>query len=195
MGKKARSFTRKIVKQDMFGHLIHMNFDKQNSAHKTMIGGCFSIFIKAFMFFYVVINLKKLLLKENTTINNLTEVTPLDPINFNETRTFNFHVLRKQTDGPLFLNQTDYIDVYYNQVEVDWERGLKDGRYKYRRVEARQCTAQDFGNDTMYNSLKGYSLICPEINDFKLRGDQSSMQSQNVYFTIDRCHKPTGCKS
>ena len=141
MGKKGHSFTHKIVKQDMFGHLIHMNFDKQNSAHKTMIGGCFSILIKTFMLAYVVINMKKLILKENTTINNLTEVSPLDPTHINETRTFNFHVLRKQTDGPLFLNHTDFIDVYFKQVMIDWDKGMNAGRYTYTRIEARECTA------------------------------------------------------
>ena len=39
---KVRSF-------DMFGHVVNLNFDQRGVAHKTFIGGFFSIFIRIFL--------------------------------------------------------------------------------------------------------------------------------------------------
>ena len=47
--------------QDFFGHQISLNFDKKGDKHNTIIGGFFSLFIRAFICWYVVLRFFKLL--------------------------------------------------------------------------------------------------------------------------------------
>ena len=53
--------------QDMFGHVINLNFDRRGDSHKTMCGGVFSIFFKGFLTFYVYLMFTKLMFKTNDT--------------------------------------------------------------------------------------------------------------------------------
>ena len=52
---------RKIKEQDIFGHQISFNFDKQGATHKTCVGGVVSIAIKVVVLVYVLILLKRML--------------------------------------------------------------------------------------------------------------------------------------
>ena len=58
-----------IKGMDMFGHVIQLNFDKQGETHNTLIGGCFSGFLKLFFMLYFLMNIKKLVLFEDDNIN------------------------------------------------------------------------------------------------------------------------------
>ena len=51
--KKIKNFLRN---KDLFGHLITLNFNLRGNHHKTIIGGFFSIAIKAFIHIYVILN-------------------------------------------------------------------------------------------------------------------------------------------
>ncbi len=42
--KKLHKF---VKRQDMFGHIIKINFDENQNTHKTLIGGIFTIIICA----------------------------------------------------------------------------------------------------------------------------------------------------
>ena len=39
-----------IKRRDMFGHKVELNFNEKHRAHKTLIGGCLSIFINIALF-------------------------------------------------------------------------------------------------------------------------------------------------
>ena len=82
----------------MFGHTIHLNFNKQGDSHKTLIGGVFSFVIRLIMFIYVVILFKRLFLNEGD--NNFTKLDVLDleefgKIKLSDTNLTVFHVLKK----------------------------------------------------------------------------------------------------
>ena len=57
-----------FTNQDLFGHRIAFNFDKKGDVHKTVLGGLFSVLIKITMTCYVILNLKKLLLREDNKL-------------------------------------------------------------------------------------------------------------------------------
>ena len=58
-----------IRDHDMFGHVINLNFNRSGPTHNTTIGGFTSILIKLAMTVYIFLNFKKLLLKEDDSIN------------------------------------------------------------------------------------------------------------------------------
>lgn len=62
--KKKREF---LKSHDWFGHPIGFNFEGSET-HNTALGGCFSILIKILMFVYIVLNIKKLVWKEDDNI-------------------------------------------------------------------------------------------------------------------------------
>jgi len=57
---------RKIIEsQDLFGHVIHLNFNRSGISHQNLIGGITSALIKTWMFYFVYYNFKKMLLHED----------------------------------------------------------------------------------------------------------------------------------
>ena len=50
-----------IKEQDMFGHQVGLNFNKQGDHHKTKIGGFFSIFVRMGLSVYIFLMCKKLI--------------------------------------------------------------------------------------------------------------------------------------
>ena len=54
-----------FIQQDLFGHVITFNFNKQGDSHKTILGAIVSIFIKIIMTVYVIYNVKKMLLYQD----------------------------------------------------------------------------------------------------------------------------------
>ena len=75
-----KKYINRVKSTDMFGHTIHLNFNKNGDTHKTFIGGLFSILIKVALAFYVYTLFKRMFLNEAdsnyTRINvmNLEEV-------------------------------------------------------------------------------------------------------------------------
>ena len=64
-----KRFNQKLKHQDMFGHVIHLNFKSKGETYPTCIGGMFSIFIQVVMFFYVTWHLKQLIYMESNTLS------------------------------------------------------------------------------------------------------------------------------
>ena len=62
----------KIKSYDLFGHEVMLNIDKEPKAHKTLIGGCFSIIVLVVFSVYVGINIKRFLLKEGNNESTYT---------------------------------------------------------------------------------------------------------------------------
>jgi hypothetical protein len=57
---------------DMFGHTINLNFDKNGDTYKTSLGGTLSFMIRCAITLYVYIRLKKLAYNESDS--NYTEI-------------------------------------------------------------------------------------------------------------------------
>ena len=99
------------------------------------------------MFVYVLMNLKKLVFKEEnsySTQQGLLEYDKLPPIKFDETDMVIFHTLKKQSmpDDELDIESEDfrqYIDMWYSQSEDDWYKPADKGRYTRKRVESKRC--------------------------------------------------------
>ena len=47
-----------IKSEDMFGHQIRMNFNKDGESHKTLLGGIGSLMVQCFMFVYIYVRAK-----------------------------------------------------------------------------------------------------------------------------------------
>ena len=65
MSPTSKKLRKVIQSQDMFGHTILLNFNREGTSHKTMIGGMVSIFLKFFMTFYVYYNFQKMFLYQD----------------------------------------------------------------------------------------------------------------------------------
>ena len=63
--KPSKKLRKLIQGQDMFGHRINLNFNREGNSHKTIIGGLVSICLKLFMTYYVYYNFKKMLFYED----------------------------------------------------------------------------------------------------------------------------------
>ena len=96
-----KRFKDYIKGKDMFGHTICLNFNKQGDTHQTFIGGFFSLIIKLAMSTYIFINVKKLWLYEDDSLNmeiQMLDLDSLDELAYKSTKMFIFHTIRKQ-DG------------------------------------------------------------------------------------------------
>ena len=65
-----------IKSQDLFGHIIHLNFDQDGIEHQTLIGGIASFFIRVFMLIYVLLLFQKLIF--NLDDKNVTDIGIID---------------------------------------------------------------------------------------------------------------------
>ena len=78
-----KSINKKIKSHDLFGHQVTLNFNQNGDTHTTLVGGFFSIIIKAAMTVYIMINVIKLINYDGDTINttimklNLDEAGPI----------------------------------------------------------------------------------------------------------------------
>ena len=83
-------FAQKLKDQDLFGHEIKLSFNSKGSEHKTMIGGCISLLIKAFFLFYMASLIYKLVLHLDDKITTVTQsqiYSDLGTVNFGDVET------------------------------------------------------------------------------------------------------------
>ena len=76
MKKLGAWLNNKIKSEDMFGHQIVLNFNKDGDSHKTLIGGIGSLFVSSFMIMYIYIRFKIFIFNESDS--NFTENTIID---------------------------------------------------------------------------------------------------------------------
>ena len=62
MLSKASKFVRS---HDLFGHVIHLNFNNMGDSHKTVIGGIGSLFVKTIMAIFIYISFEKLIMSSD----------------------------------------------------------------------------------------------------------------------------------
>lgn len=135
-----RSSLRSWVRsQDFFGHQVSLNFDKNGGTHNTIIGGFFSIFIRAFITWYVVIRLWKMIFFQADMITYTESLQDLDArseVKFRDANFLVFAVLkhldhgRTKQDGtdsenlsPIFLDENveRLIELLFIQSKDDFD--------------------------------------------------------------------------
>ena len=93
------SFSLKSLKSyDMFGHLITLNFNLKGNRHKTLMGACFSLFIKFFIWVYIFLTFKTMFEKganSNTAFESSKPIEEFGQVYYNGTGHVTFYVLRR----------------------------------------------------------------------------------------------------
>lgn len=80
-----KKLRKRVKNNDMFGHSVVLNFNRQGETYKTSFGGCISIFIKVVLIAYVYLRFTKMIyLSDNQYGMNAM------PAEFNETGIKNF---------------------------------------------------------------------------------------------------------
>ena len=75
-----KKYINVVKDNDMFGHTINLNFNRNGDSHKTFIGGLFSMLIKVTLAFYVYTLFKRMFYNEGDSnytridVMNLTDV-------------------------------------------------------------------------------------------------------------------------
>jgi hypothetical protein len=95
---------------DLFGHAINLNFDGERGSFPTSVGGCTSLSVKTLILVYVVLLVKKMLLKESDTINSVASVrnlSEIDAIPLNKTRVLPLLYLHHYKLGPLKMDDPE----------------------------------------------------------------------------------------
>lgn len=110
-----RSIKRVVRSQDMFGHTIHMNYNRQGPTHNNVIGGVVSIVIKIALLVFAVVRITKLVTfgdDEYSSTNGLMDVDTIPNITFSEMNLVMFHAIRKQTANGAQLFLDEEVDTY-----------------------------------------------------------------------------------
>jgi len=87
-----------IEDQDIFGHVITLNFDRKGDSHKTWIGGVFSVLIKAYMCFFIFSKLSKLVGRQEanySTSGILVETKLFGVVPWKNTQISSFFVFKR----------------------------------------------------------------------------------------------------
>ena len=63
-----RNFIRKF---DLFGQPILLNFNNKGNIHTTLIGGLVSIIVQLFLYWYLIIHVKRMVLYESDSNNTV----------------------------------------------------------------------------------------------------------------------------
>ena len=118
-----------IRDQDMFGHVISLNFNKKGETHTTVIGGFFSFLIKIAFTVYCWMCVDKLV---NYGDNNLDttklkiDIVEFGPVDLSKTNYYSFNAFKKQTvpGGTLKINKEFYqnLDIFYLERKIDWNK-------------------------------------------------------------------------
>ena len=64
-----KKMNKRIKDQDMFGHVINLNYKSHGGTYSTVIGGMFSVVIQIGMFFYVMFHLKTMFNMEDNRLS------------------------------------------------------------------------------------------------------------------------------
>ena len=82
MLRKARNYATEAIKEyDFFGHPVELNFNNKGSTHNTFVGGFTSIWLRLFMFLYVVLTFNKMFTYGNNSESSATFIIDMDPAN------------------------------------------------------------------------------------------------------------------
>ena len=84
--------------------------------------------------------------------------------------------------------------MYFMQLDTNWNLNVLQGRYGQKRINAKQCTQDDFGqteqDKKFYKDWTGFDLLCPDEKEDEplvLKGEPANMRYKNIEFRVDRC--------
>lgn len=204
-----------IRSQDFFGHQISLNFDRKGDRHNTIIGGCFSIFIRLFIAWYVILKLLTLFQHGDDSVQyneTLIDLNSTGEINYKDTGFRMFVTLKNlqhdmiskgedvdQIPQSIFLEDDveRYIQLLFVQGSENWYQANPKDFIKKNSTRARQCKLEDFGDGKeslgYFESWTGFSLLCPDVDnhDFILQNTLGSMISKYLSFEVRRCVNTT----
>ena len=139
-----------MAEQDMFGHVVNLNFDKRGDSHTTACGGFVSTCVRIFLILYVYLLVEKLVNKGNDTdfsFHGIIELHNLGKVDYKKDMdVMIFHVLSKQdkTSTPQIDSLSSfekYFEISYISNHNDFNTGHKDKK----RYPVKICTEEDFG--------------------------------------------------
>ena len=96
-------FGEVIKDNDLFGHVVNLNFNKKGDSHNTILGGVFSIAIKLFMVVYIPLIVKKMILSEGNEsiweefLIDKSDIQPIMP--YKDSKFMIGHTLNKVRNG------------------------------------------------------------------------------------------------
>lgn len=76
-GKKGFAVARFLKRRDIFGHHIALNFDDENSTHRTPIGGLVSCIIYGVILAMIVSKIQRVVTYDNPDLNTVWERDPV----------------------------------------------------------------------------------------------------------------------
>lgn len=144
-------FASWVKSQDMFGHEIKLNFNRNGDAHTTVIGGLTSCIVKALIYIYIYMCAMKLFMIEDaqieTKIKNL-DLDELGEVDYQDAKSSLFWVLRKtdEKQRSFFINDTD-VDQYLEFSVIQWDSNWNlpvSQWHNYTKVPMRNCKLADF---------------------------------------------------
>ena len=132
------SISKYITKQDGFGHVVQLNFNRNGAAHKTLIGGIFSILVNMAVYYYVFTRFKILFFREgDKRVSRAQEIdlAEIGEVDYFDSSTLMFWVLRDSNkslstlklDAKIGENDLDqYIEFSYLHRRSNYFLELKD---------------------------------------------------------------------
>ena len=137
-----------LENQDLFGHHVHLNFNRQGHTHKTAIGGLVSILVKAFMVGYFALLVKKMVLFEDDRFKSQSFA-----LSSSESSGYKFEDLHQTyffmvKDGVGFYNISE-MERYFTlrASNVEWDNTVIPQKMSFSNfVLGKECSAEkDFG--------------------------------------------------
>lgn len=167
------NFVKTIRDQDMFGHVISLNFNKKGESHTTTIGGFVSIWIKIAFSIYCYMQIEKLItLGDNNLVTTILQVDleEFGEVDLEKSNYHSFLVIKKQSKvgGTCKLDKEFYknLDIKFQERHINWNYDAGNTTTT-RWFEARECKQSDFGDHEMgkktFSNWLGFTLVCPEI--------------------------------
>lgn len=162
-----------VCDKDFFGHTVTLNFDNKGDTHNTAIGGFFSLFIRAFITWYVTLNIYKLItfggdnMQYTESLLNLKEMKDvdydktffrifvelknhkyMDPMFEGRPSTIEVKEVSEDIEhmSPIFLHEKveRYIQPLFIANYDDWNEKEPEKRNRKNETKAKHCSADDF---------------------------------------------------
>ena len=190
-------FTGQFFKRfDLFGKNILLTYEG-SSKFRTIIGGLFSFFIYLLILSYVILQLRVMFLRNNTTnsknslqkeliTNSEVHSIGLKNINFGIDIDFN---------GANLLNDKSYFTYSINQVSQVYEEsksGFETKRMK-ANIQTANCNTASFYNmkQEIFETLSISDYLCPTSNNYTIAGNYYASKYDYIEIKVYRCNPAT----
>ena len=167
-----------LVSNDMFGHQVNLNLNRQDT-HATMFGGFISIITKVLIGLFLYLRFLILFTEgerdSNTTYNYLLEDRERQEIyNYEDIQFMLTPGIRDVKNGKKIIDYDlpetrKYIELTYVQMFQDLENpniAKRDPRYRYMRVKKCDFTDYQLNQETKalyeFNERRNRLYYCPD---------------------------------